>query len=147
MSLYSFSRRALPYTSVAVVLALIYTGWVLWSRSERNQAIEQAASKRTGEADRKIVTDYGNGRLKILAVYPSPAVVHAGEKALLCYGVSNAQELRITAEPKSSAPEGGVWPSLSRCVDIHPKVTSTYTLTAKDAAGTTASQTTTIKVE
>jgi len=141
------SRRALPYTSVALVFALIYAGWVFWSRSERNRAYEREAKEHTGEADRKIVSDYGNGHLKILAVYPSPAVIHAGEKGLLCYGVSNAVSVQIAAEPKSSAPSDQMWPSLSRCVDIHPKVTTTYTLTAKDAAGTTASKTATIKVE
>jgi hypothetical protein len=32
-------------------------------------------------------------------------------------------------------PIGEVWPSLSRCVEVHPKKTTTYTLRADDGAG------------
>ncbi len=122
-------RRLLPYTSIAVVLALAYAGWTLLSRRHTDHANEQAAQAQKAKADRKIVEADGDGHLKILTFYASPPVLKTGEKGLLCYGVANAKAVRI--EPQIEA----ITPSLSRCIEVSPKVKTEYTLTAQDSAG------------
>ncbi len=122
-------RRLLPYTSIAVVLALAYAGWTLLSRKRVDRIKEQAAEAEKGKADRKIVQAYGEGGLKILMFYANPPTLRPGEKGLLCYGVANARTIRI--EPQLEA----VTPSLSRCLEVSPRVNTKYTLIAEDAAG------------
>src|ERR1700758_181876 len=123
-------RRMLPYTSFAVIVALLYLGWVFYSRWHENRLLQQqSAAKEQAEAKR-IYDMYGAGRVKILQLYANPAVVSNGGKAQLCYGVSNAKTLTI--HPK---PAGDVWPSIARCVDVAPTTDTTYVLTAQDANG------------
>jgi hypothetical protein len=55
--------------------------------------------------------------------YASPEHPPADEKTLLCYGVENADEVRL--EPAVDR----VWPSPTRCLEA-PARTATYTLTA-----------------
>lgn len=71
---------------------------------------------------------------KIVQFYVSPPAVARGERALLCYGVEDAEAVRIEPEVEP------LKPSLSRCVEVTPKQTTTYTLTAEGKGGrTTAS--------
>jgi hypothetical protein len=77
---------------------------------------------------------------KITQFYASPPAVPKGDKALLCYGVEGAAAVRV--EP----PVEKLNPSLSRCIEVTPQATTTYTLTAEDRNGATVSQTTTINV-
>lgn len=123
-------RRLLPFTSIALVLTLVYAGWIVLARRHANQASEQAAAAERAKADREIAERYGNGRVKILAFYASPAHLRPGEKGLVCYGVANAKTVRIEpgVEPVS--------PSMSRCIAIvAPAKDTEYTLTAQDADG------------
>lgn len=62
--------------------------------------------------------------VRITQFYASPANPSKGQKTLICYGVENATEVRI------DPPVDRVWPSLSRCLELHPSKTVTYTLTA-----------------
>jgi hypothetical protein len=62
---------------------------------------------------------------QITAFYASPAMPFQGEKALLCYGVANAEQ--VTIDP----PVDRVWPAVSRCIEVAPIRATTYTLTAK----------------
>jgi hypothetical protein len=78
--------------------------------------------------------------VKILAFYPRDAVVTEGEKTLLCYGVSNAASVRV------DPPVDGVSPSLTRCVEIRPKVETRYTLTAVGSDGQSVSQSATVRI-
>ena len=139
MSFPEFARRALPFTTVAVVIAAAYAGWVLWSRHSANRAIERSVQERRAEADRRIIERYGN-ELKILMFYPSPPAIRRGEKSLLCYGVANATTVRL--EPHVADLD----PALSRCIEVHPQSSTKYTLTAQDAKGETAQQTIEIRV-
>jgi hypothetical protein len=66
---------------------------------------------------------------KITQFYASPGAVAPGEATLLCYGVESADELRM------DPPLANVKPALSRCLPVTPKQTTTYTLTASNAAG------------
>jgi hypothetical protein len=137
-------KNPLVYTGTLVLLVALYVGWVVFSRWKENRSIEQhareAAARKQQEQDRETVEQMGGSELAIQSFYGN-AVIRRGETALLCYGVANAR--RVTLEPQSSP----VWPSYSRCVNVKPAKTTTYTLTAGDDAGHSVSQTFTIKVQ
>jgi len=48
----------------------------------------------------------------------------------------------VTLEPQSNA----VWPAFERCVSVTPAKTTTYTLTATDAAGNKKTATAEVEV-
>ena len=52
-----------------------------------------------------------------------------GEKGLVCYGVENAKTVWL------SPPRRELSAALSRCVDVEPAETTTYTLTAEGDGG------------
>jgi hypothetical protein len=106
----------------------MYSGWTLYSRHEANVKAMQDAKQAEVDADRKVVDIYGD-KLKIMSFYASPGVVKRGEKTLVCYGVSNAKTVEI--EPHID----DLTPSLSRCLEVFPKRTTEYKLTASDAQG------------
>jgi len=134
-------RKMLPYTTFAILVALLYLGWVFYARWHENRMLQQqAAAKEQAEAKR-IYDMYGAGQVKILQLYANPGVVSHGGTAQLCYGVSNAKT--ITINPK---PTGDVWPSIARCVDVTPGKDTTYVLTAQDANGHSETANVTIQV-
>jgi hypothetical protein len=138
-------KNPLLYTSTAIGIAVLYVGWVFFSRWAENRDLEQRAAQEKAEkqreADRTTVEGMGGKDLAIQNFYAAPGVIRRGESAKLCYGVANAKKVRL--EPQSNP----VWPSFARCVDVSPKATTTYTLTIEDAAGNTKSQTLEVKVE
>ena len=77
---------------------------------------------------------------RITQLYASPAEIRSGEKSLLCYGVENAASVGL------QPPEHTLTPSPTRCVEVLPSKTTTYTVTAADARGRSASQSVTITV-
>jgi hypothetical protein len=132
----------LPYTSAAVIIAALYVGWIFFSRWQEGRDLKrQQAEQQVSEA-RKTIEAYGNGKVKILNFTISPAILPKGQKAQICYGVSNAKTVSI--EPK---PDENVWPSLARCVEASPKGETTYTLTATDAAGHTEQKSLTLQIQ
>jgi hypothetical protein len=62
---------------------------------------------------------------KITLFYASPPTIALGERSLLCYGVEEATAVKIEPELEP------IKPSFSRCIEAHPKVTTTYRLTAE----------------
>jgi hypothetical protein len=135
-----FLRTLLPYTSAALIVAALYAGWILWSRHQATVEAVQAQKAQEAQRDETVVRELGGDSLRILSFYATPGVVRPGEKALVCYGVSNAKTVKI--EP----PLDDVGPSLSRCLEAHPRKTTEYTLTARDAAGHEARQSFTLQV-
>jgi hypothetical protein len=133
-------RNPLFYTSILLGIAVLYVGWVFFSRWQQNREIERKAAEEKRAADQRVVESLGGNEFAILNFYASPGEIRRGETAQLCYGVSNAKAVRL--EPQSSP----VWPSFSRCVDVAPKQDTTYTLTAEDAAGHTKTATVLLKV-
>ena len=137
-------KRPYFYSSLVLAAVALYAAWVLLSRYESNRAferrhIEQQTEQRR-EDDRRAIEQLGGSDLAVRALYISPAIIHRGQSAQLCYDVTNAKS--VTLDP----PAGAVWPSHSRCINISPKKTTTYTLTIADASGKTASQTVTLQV-
>lgn len=135
-------RKLLPFTTAAVVIAMLYVGWIFFSRWQGEREARSKAAQQQVEDARKTVEAYGNGRVKILSFTISQGVIRRRDKASICYGVSNAKT--VTIDPK---PTGELWPSLSRCVEIAPLKATTYTLTATDAAGHTEQSALTIQVQ
>ena len=133
-------RTYLIVSAVVLGLGLAYVGWVFFSRWQGNRAIEErAAAERRAQAEQTF-EGMGGERFEILTFYALPGEIRPGEEVDLCYGVSNAKS--VTLEPQKNA----VWPSYSRCVKVSPRKTTTYTLTAIDAAGHSKTSTVTVEV-
>ena len=123
-------RRLLPYTTIALIAAVLYVAWVFYSRwQETREAEQRAAAKRVAE-NRFVLEAYGNGRVKILNFSLDPGVIRRGQESELCYGVSNAK--MVTIEPTVKA---DLYPAMNRCFKISPPRTTKYTPTAADAQG------------
>ena len=134
------AKQILRWTWLPVIVVCVYVAITMGMRGRENRMLEEKALQADAEADRKIVDQYGNGELKLMTFYASPPQVSAGGKSLLCYGVANANS--VTIEP--AVP--GVGPSLSRCVEVRPTKTTTYTITASGAATVQVSKTVTVEV-
>src|ERR1700682_6410637 len=133
------SKRALKnpllYSSLVLAIALLVVGWIMYSRWEDNRQIDRRArqerAQKQSESDRAALEQFGGKDLAIQSFYASPGAIRRGESIQLCYGVANAKTVKL--EPQASP----VWPSYSRCVDVTPAKSTTYTLTIADAAGNT----------
>ena len=90
--------------------------------AERQRVREQEQARRTFE-------NLGGNRFEILHFYMQPGVIRRGEKATLCYGVSNAKTVKLEPEVER------VWPAANRCFEVSPARSTTYTLTIEDAKG------------
>jgi hypothetical protein len=132
------------YSSIALCVAALVVGWILFSRWSDNKQIErqsaQQKQEKQHESDRVALDQMGGKTLDIQAFYANPGAVHSGESVQLCYGVANAKNVKL--EPQSNP----VWPSYARCVDVKPAKTTTYTLTIDDGAGNTKTQSIEVKV-
>jgi len=132
------------YSSIAILAVVAYIAYVLITRYQSNRTFErrsvEKATEQRREDDRKAIEQLGGSELTIRGLYLSPASIRRGETAQLCYDVANAKT--VTLDP----PEGEVWPSHSRCVNLSPKKTTTYTLTIADASGQKVAQSVELKV-
>ena len=126
------------YSYAVLIIAILWIGWIFFSRWEQNRSFEhrvrQERTEKQREDDRAALEQMGGKELAIQTFYATPGSIRRGETVQLCYGVANAKT--VTLEPQSNP----VWPSYSRCVDVTPAKTTTYTLTIADAAGRTKSQ-------
>lgn len=139
----SIFRNPLLYTSTLLLVGLLYVGGVFYMRWQEDREIvrKEAEKKEAERAEAQRAFDsLGGNNFEILNFYVSPVAIRRGESAQLCYGVSYAKSVRL------DPPAGNVWPSLNRCVDISPKKTTTYTLTAEDAGGHTKTATVAVPV-
>jgi hypothetical protein len=133
-------RKMLIFTCVTVAAAGIYLGWVFYSRWRNNQALIQRLKAPVKTRDRAFVGAYGGG-IKILSFYAVPWTIRRGETVQLCYGVANAESVRIQPPPVDD-----IWPSLSRCVAAVPQTDTDYKLIAKDNRGNTKTADLTVTV-
>jgi len=140
----SVFKNPLLYSSVVLAVVALVVGWILFSRWSENKRIDSQSSERKKqtqqESDRTTLEQMGGKELDIQAFYASPGAVHRGESVQLCYGVANAKTVKL--EPQDNP----VWPSYSRCVDVKPTKTTTYTLTIDDGAGNSKTQSLEAKV-
>jgi hypothetical protein len=122
-------RRSLaPIVITAIAISGLFLGWVLFFNRTATTQTETAGTATT-QRNAETLAYYGNGQLKVLNFYASPAEVRRGSRALVCYGVSNATAVRI--EPAA----GETWPSTGRCMEVTATKDTEYKMTAQDAAG------------
>jgi hypothetical protein len=134
--------KILPYTTVAVIIAALYVAWTFYSRHEANvEAQRRLAAEQAEHRQREAQTIFGSGGLSFRTWSADKSAVRPGEVAHICYGIVDAKTVRI--EP----PVEQLKPSYLHCFEVRPKETTTYTITATDAAGHTASQQLTIQVK
>lgn len=138
-------HKILRYTWIVVVIAAVYAIAVFayrWQQNSDYQARMKAqATAAQREEDEQSLDTLGGNDFKILNFYAMPAEIRRGDSVQMCYGVANAQS--VTIQPDTGR---GMWPAVTRCIDIRPKKTTTYTLTAKSAHGKTQTASLTIKV-
>ena len=128
-------------SAIVLALAICYVGWTLFSRWQYDRAVaEKAAAAKRAQAQQTF-QGMGGNRFEILDFYASPTLISRGNSASLCYSVSNAKSVAL--DPPSNVT---LWPSYERCVSVSPSRTTTYTLTATDAAAHTKSAQATIEV-
>jgi hypothetical protein len=135
-------KKVGKFSWIIVVIAALVVAGIFYSRWQENQDIEAKAAEKQREHAREVAEAMGGSSFEIMNFYAAPGAIHRGDSAEICYGVSNAKSVDIA--PK--LPEG-TWPSLSRCIAVEPKKTTTYTLTATDATGKKKSATLTLEVE
>jgi hypothetical protein len=82
----------------------------------------------------------GGTAVRILQFYASTGEVTKGQHAIVCYGVENAQAVRI--EP----PIQELKPASNRCFSAFPERTTTFKLVADGADGKQVSESFTVKV-
>lgn len=133
-------RRLLPFTTVLTILAALYAGWALYSRHQSVADAERQSQQKQIEADQKTVAAFGGDQLTILAFSAAKGEVPPGGRVVLCYGVSNAAQVKIEPDVEP------IKPAISHCLNVFPKKTTTYTLKADDANGNTRSASLTIRV-
>lgn len=138
----SAARTIFKFSWIFVLIAALIVAGIFYSRWQENRDIEEHAADAKRAKAQQLVEDFGGKDFKILNFYAAPGAIRRGDEAALCYGVSNAKA--VTLEPKAAE---DVWPSLNRCLEVSPRKTTTYTLTASDAAGHKKSATLTLTVQ
>lgn len=138
-------KRPVVISAIVALCVVIYIASIMFSRYESDRTIEKRNAVKAAEQrranDQAAIEGLGGSELAIRALYVSPELIHPGEKAQLCYDVANAKT--VTLDP----PVGEVWPSHSRCLDLSPTKTTTYTLTIADAKGQSTSQSVKLEVK
>src|SRR5262245_12627477 len=124
-----------------MVVAALYVGWIFYSRRQNAAEAERELKQKQVDEERLVVEQYGGDQLKIISFAGTPGIVSPGERVVLCYGVSNATQVMI--EPGVEP----IKPALTHCLNVFPKQTTTYTLTAEDAKGNNKSASVKIRVE
>ena len=135
-------RKMLPFTTVALVIAVLYVGWTFYSRHEANIRAQRELEAKQTEARKKAVDQFfGSGEVRFPTFAAYNGQLKRGETTQLCYGVVNAVSLKL--DPPPAEP---VKPTYRHCIDIAPKKTTTYTLTGVNAAGQSKSVSLEVKV-
>ena len=133
----------LPFTTVATILVALYVAWIFYSRHESDRKAQEAIETQRQESEkRKADLIFGSGEVKFTIFSADNGVVRRGETTRLCYGVVNATTVKI--DPPVGEP---VKPTNRHCVEITPKQTTTYTITASNDKGDTKTSSLTIQVK
>lgn len=133
----------LPFTTIAMIIAALYVAWTFYSRHESARKAQEAMETKRQEAEKHNAgLIFGSGEIKFTTFSADHGTVKRGEATLLCYGVVNATTLKI--DPPVSEP---IKPTNRHCLEVTPKETTTYTLTASNDKGDTKTSSLTIQVK
>jgi hypothetical protein len=131
----------LPYTTVALLIACLYVAWVFYSRYQGNkEAAARIAAEQEAKRQAAVHAVFGSGEIRFTAFSVDDSVLRSGQSTELCYGVENATTVTI------NPPIAPLKPTYHSCVEISPKKTTTYTITASDGKGHTESKSLTLPV-
>jgi len=133
-------RRLLPLLSIAILAAVIYDGWIFYSRWSSAREAEQARQAEEARRARQTIDLMGGTDFRIINFYAVPQTVRRGSQARICYGVYGAKRVRI--EPAVE----DLHPAITYCFDVAPREDTAYKLVAEDGAGHTATASLVIKV-
>jgi hypothetical protein len=133
-------RRALPFVSVAVFAAVLYDGWIFYSRWSAGREAEQMRREDESRRARQSIDLLGGTSFRIINFYASPQEIRRGDRARICFGVYGAKSVRI--EP----PVETLRPAISDCLTVAPRKDTGYQLIAEDGAGHTSTASIAIKV-
>jgi hypothetical protein len=132
----------LPYTTVALLIACAYVAWVFYSRYQSNkEAAARIAAEQEAKRQTAVHAVFGSGEIRFTAFSVDDSVLRHGQSTELCYGVENAATVRI------DPPIAQLKPTYHSCIEISPKTTTTYTITASDGKGHTESKSLTLPVK
>lgn len=135
-------RAILPYTTVALIIVALYVAWTFYSRHESNIRAQQAIEDQKAEKNKQVVDQiYGSGEIQFTTFGADAGVLRRGESTELCYGVVNAKTVKLDPPVEQAKP------SYHHCLEISPKTTTTYTITAQDAKGNSKSESITVQVK
>jgi hypothetical protein len=130
-------------TSIGIIIAALYVAWTFYSRHQRSQEAEQAIQKKQDDQRKRVANQiFGSGEIKFSTFSIATSVLKRGETTQLCYGVVNATSVKLDPPPSET-----LKPSYRHCLDIAPKKTTTYTMTASNDKGQSQSQSLTLRVE
>jgi cytoskeletal protein RodZ len=136
------SKTIFKFSWIVVLIVALTVVGIFYSRWQENRDIAERAAEQQREQASKVAEGLGGNNFEIMSFYASPGATHRGDSVAICYGVSNAKTVEI--EPKLPEP---TWPSPTRCISVEPKKTTTYTLTATNAAGQKKTSSLTIEVQ
>jgi hypothetical protein len=135
-------RKIFPFTTVALLIAALYVGWTFYSRHESNRRAQEELGARQAAARKRVVDQYyGSGEIRIPTFLADNGVLKLGQSTHLCYGVVNAVSVKL------DPPVEALKATYRHCIDIAPRKTTTYTLTAFNAAGKSKSVSLEVRVE
>jgi len=133
-------RRALPVLSIAVLAAILYDGWIFYSRWRITRQGEEASRVAEAQRAQQTIDLLGGTKFRIINFYAVPGEIRRGSQARICFGVYGAKHMRIEPEP------GDVHPAISNCLEVTPRKDTEYKLTAEDGGGKTVTASLMIKV-
>lgn len=133
-------RKLMPFTGVAILIAALYVGYTFYSRASQAREYERSRADKEAADARRTVDLLGGGKFKILNFYAAQPAIKRGSTATLCYGTSEAKNVKI------NPPVEELHPAISHCLQVTPKKTTDYALTADDGAGHTDTKTLTVSV-
>ena len=134
--------KIIPFTSIGVLVAALYVAWTFYARHQSELDAQKAAETRQEEQRQRTVREvFGNGEIKFTMFSADTGLLKRGDHTQLCYGVENAKTVRL------DPPVQPLEPTYRRCIEISPKTTTTYTITADDGKGHTQSHSLTVHVQ
>lgn len=138
----SVLRKLLPLTTAGVLIAALYVAWTFYSRHQSEIAAQQAAAaKEQARRERTVSAVFGSGEILFSTFSADSGLLRPGQHTQLCYGLENAKTVKL------DPPIAQIKPSYRNCLEIAPKTTTTYTITADDGKGHTKSESLTVRVQ
>jgi Ca2+/Na+ antiporter len=135
-------RKALVLMSVTLIVAALYVAYIFYSRYESNRQAQRALDAKKQEAQKKSAEQiFGSGEIRFTTFSASDGLLKRGKTTELCYGVINAASVKLDPPVEETKP------SYHHCLEIAPKKTTRYTITATDRAGHTKSESLEVRVE